>query len=65
MCFPRFVTAIPHRGNLGVRLLALVPLFMLLALGLAFTTFGQVAALFAVVSLVAGMTVLFRGRRER
>jgi hypothetical protein len=65
VCFHRLVTAIPRRRNLGVTLLALVPVFLLLTLGLAFTIFGEVAALFAVVCLVTGVTVLFRGRRRR
>jgi hypothetical protein len=59
------VTANPRQRNLGVTLLALVPVFLLLTLGLAFTIFGEVAALFAVVCLVAGATVLFRGSGAR
>lgn len=59
------VTAVPHGRRLGVVLLALVPVFLLLTLGLAFTIFGEVAALFAVGSLLAAMIVLSRAKRPR
>jgi hypothetical protein len=44
-------------------LLALVPVFLLLTLGLAFTIFGEVAALFALACLVAGTAGLVRTGR--
>lgn len=55
--------AVPHGRRLGVRLLALVPVLILLTLGLAFTIFGEIAALFGVVSLVAGTILVARGSR--
>jgi hypothetical protein len=65
VCFHHFVTAIPHGRNLGLTLLTLVPVFLVLTLGLAFTIFGEIAALLAVVSLMAGVVILFRVRREQ
>jgi hypothetical protein len=63
VCFHPSVVAIPQGRSLGVRLLALVPAFILLTLGLAFTIFGEIAALLAVVSLVAGVILVVRGTR--
>ena len=61
--FDSRVVAMPHGRPLGLRLLALVPVLILLTLGLAFTIFGEVAALLAVVSLVAGAILVARGSR--
>jgi len=57
--------ALPRRKRrVGFTLLALVPVFVLLTLGFAFTIFGEVAELLAVVSLVGGLVVLARTRRS-
>lgn len=65
VCFDRTVAATAHGRALGLALLCLVPVLLLLTLGFAFTVFGEVAAVLAVASLVAGATIVFRVRRER
>lgn len=51
----------PHGRRLGVRLLAIVPVLVLLTLGLAFTVFGEIAALLALICLVMGVVLVARG----
>jgi hypothetical protein len=63
VCFHPDVVAMPHGRRRGVWLLAIVPVLILLTLGLAFTIFGEVAALLALVSLVAGVILVARGSR--
>jgi hypothetical protein len=65
MWFYPAVGTVPQGRRLGVRLLAVVPVFVLLTLGLAFTIFGEVAALLALVSLVAGLILVARGARSQ
>ncbi|MHB8450991.1 MAG: hypothetical protein ACYDAQ_11160 [Mycobacteriales bacterium] len=59
------MTTVAHGRRVGFTLLALVPVLVLLSVGLAFTFFGEAAALLAVVSLVAGSAALVRARRAR
>jgi hypothetical protein len=61
VCFHPDVAAIPHGRRLGMKLLATVPVLILLTLGLAFTIFGEIAALLALASLVAGVILVARG----
>jgi hypothetical protein len=48
---------------IGALLAALGPLFILLALGLAFTIYGEASAVLGVACLVAGIVILGRTRR--
>jgi hypothetical protein len=54
-----------HGWNRGIILLALVPVFAVLTLGLAFTIFDEITALLAVISLVAGLVTFRRSDRSR
>jgi hypothetical protein len=63
-CFNGHVTTAAHGWNRGIILLALVPVFAVLTLGLAFTIFGEISALLAVISLVAGLVALRRSSRS-
>jgi hypothetical protein len=56
--FDQGVATLPRGRRLGWMLIGLVPVFVLLTIGFAFTIYGEIALLLALISLVGGAIVL-------